>query len=170
LNRLVGRDPIEIGKTLLLAFLAVMLAIALQQLTAARSQVTVGAADREQVLSLARDFGQALTTYDYAHPEVQANHLASLATAGVVARVRQSWPDLVQAQAASIGQVPDAYVQELDADRGSVLLRTHSLGQSRFTAPGTSSSGLLLCTVQKTGSGWRVVDYQWLTAAANGVS
>jgi hypothetical protein len=170
LTRLIGRDPVEVAKTLLLAFLALMLLIALQQLAAARSQVTVGETDRQEVRSLAQDFGQALTTYDYAHPEVQANHLAPLTTVHVLDKVRQAWPDLAQAQAASVGQAPDVYVQELDANRGSILLKTHSLGQSRFTAPGTSSSGLVLCTVQKTGSGWRVADYQWLTPATNGVS
>jgi len=170
LNRLVGTEPVEIGKTVLLAFVTLIAAIALQQLAASRSNQTAGQADRSEVLRVTASFGQALTTYDYAHPDVQVNQLTPLVTRPVLDRVRSAFPDLALYRAVSVGQTPETYVQSLDAGHAEVLVMTHSTIESEYTPPGTRSSGLLLCQVEKDGSSWRVSDYKWLTPVTEGVS
>jgi len=170
LRRLVGDEPIEIGKTVLLGFVTLIAVIALQQLAATRSGQVVGRTDRVQVLRLAGDFGRELTTYDYAHPEVQSNRLAPLVTREVLDRVRAAFPDLEPYRAVSVGDAPDAYLQTLDSDQARVLLETHSTMQSQYTPPGTRSSGLLVCEVRRLTSGWRVSGYRWLTPVSEGVS
>ena len=106
LNRLIGTEPVEIVKSVLLAFVTLIAAIALQQLTATRSTQTAGQADRSTVLQVSADFGQQLTTYDYAHPDVQLNHLTPLVTPSVLDRVRRAMPDLALYRAVSVGQPP----------------------------------------------------------------
>ena len=170
LRVLVGRTPVEVGKTILLVFVSLMAAIALQQLAANRSSLNAGREDRTAVLGVARDFGKELTTYDYAHPDVQANRLAPLATRQVVDKVRRAFPDLALYRAVSVGEPPDAYVQSVDADRARVLLQTRSVMQSQYLAPGTRTSGLLVCDLRRGDSGWRVSDYRWLTPVTEGVS
>jgi hypothetical protein len=170
LNSFIGRETVEIVKTVLLAFMTLIAVVALQQLAATRSSQTAGQSDRGQVLQVAADFGQGLTTYDYAHPDVQVNHLSSLATPMVLRRVRDAFPDLKLYQAVSVGQSPETYLQSLDADHAEVLVRTHSTMQSQYTPPGTRSTGLLLCELDHGSSGWRVSDYKWLTPVTEGVS
>jgi hypothetical protein len=170
LSRFVGSGPIEVGKAIGLVVATVIAVIALQQLAVTRSSVTSGEADRAAVLSLARSFGQALTTYDYAHPDVQVNNLSDLAARPVVEKVRRSFPDLAIYQAVSVGEVPDVYLQILDPSQAQVLVRTRSTVQSRYTPPGTRTTGLLVCDIRRSGSGWRVTDYRWLTPVAESVS
>ncbi len=170
LSRLIGHGPIEVGKTILLAFVALIAAVALQQLAAARSDRTSGQADRAAVLTLAADFGKELTTYDYAHPDVQANRLAPLTTAQVQAQVKRAFPDLALYKAVSVGERPDAYLQTLVDGHARVLLQTRSNMQSEYVPPGTKASGLLLCDIRRERSGWRVSGYRWLTPVTEGVS
>ncbi len=170
LNRLIGGSPVEVVKSFLLVFVSVIAALALQQLASTRSAQTAGQSDRVEVLAVARDFGRELTTYDYAHPEVQQNRLAPLASQAVLDKVRGSFTDLRVYRAVSVGEAPDVYLQSLDQDRGQVLLQTRSTTQSQYVPPGTRSSGLLLCELRRQGSTWRVSDYRWLTPVAEGVS
>lgn len=170
LNRLIGTEPVEIAKSVLLAFLTVIALIALQQLAATRATQTTGQSDRSEVLQVAGSFGQDLTTYDYAHPDVQVNGLRPLVTPAVLDRVRRAFPDLALYRAVSVGQPADTYLQSLDADHAEVLVQTHSTMESQFTPPGTRSTGLLLCEVRHEGGGWRVADYKWLTPVSEGVS
>jgi hypothetical protein len=170
LGRLIGHGPVEVAKSGLLVFMTLIAAIALQQLAATRAGQTSGQADRSAVLSVARDFGRELTTYDYAHPDVQQHRLEPLVTRPVLDRVRLAFPDLAQYRAVSVGASPDAYVQSLDADHAQVLLETRSTMQSQYTPPGTRSTGLLLCQLDHEQSGWRVSRYRWLTPVSEGVS
>jgi len=170
LNRLIGSEPIEVAKSVLLVFMTLIAIIALQQLAATRSTQTTSQTDRAQVLQVAAGFGQELTTYDYAHPDVQVNRLTPLVTPAVLDRVRRAFPDLALYRAVSVGQSPDTYMQSLDADHAEVLVQTHSTMESQYAPPGTRSTGLLLCEVQRRGAGWRVSDYKWLTPVTEGVS
>lgn len=170
LRRLVGSDPIEIGKTLLLVFVTLIAAIALQQLAATRTGQTVSRSERSSVLEVAGGFGRELTTYDYAHPDVQTRRLDPLVTRSVLDRVKSTFPDLALYQAVSVGGEPDAYLESLDSSTAQVLLRTHSTMQSQYTPPGTKSSGLLVCRVRRQGSEWLVSDFEWLTPSSEGVS
>lgn len=170
LNRLIGTEPVEMVKSALIVFLALIAAIALQQLATTRSSQTTGQADRTEVLQVAASFGQELTTYDYAHPEVQINRITPLVSPAVLDRVRQAFPDLALYRAVSIGQPPDTYLQSIDASHARVLVQTRSTMESQYTPPGTRSTGLLLCDVEHEGSGWRVNDYKWLTPVSEGVS
>jgi hypothetical protein len=170
LNRLIGTEPIEVAKSLLLVFVTLIAAIALQQLAATRSSQTTGQSDRAEVLRVAGSFGQELTTYDYAHPDVQVNRLTPLVTSAVLDRVRRALPDLALYKAVSVGQPPETYLQRLDADQAEVLVRTRSTMESQYTPPGTHSTGLLVCEIERENGGWRVNDYKWLTPVAEGVS
>lgn len=166
----MGTGPVEVAKSALLVFMALIAAIALQQLAATRAGQVSDQGDRSAVLSVAGQFGQALTTYDYAHLDVQQNRLAPLVTGPVMDSVRRSWPDLRFYQAVSVGQTPDTYLQTLDAGHAQVLVQTRSLMQSQFTAPGTRTTGLMLCQLHRGGSGWKVSEYRWLTPVSEGVS
>jgi hypothetical protein len=170
LSRLIGTEPVEVVKSVLLAFVTLVAAIALQQLAATRSTQTAGQADRAAVLQVSADFGQQLTTYDYAHPEVQVNRLSPLASQSVLDRVRRAFPDLALYKAVSVGQPPETYIQNVDADQAQVLVQTHSVMESQYTPPGTASTGLLLCDLQHESAGWRVSNYKWLTPVSEGVS
>lgn len=166
----MGSGPVEVGKSALLVFLALVSAVALQQLASTRSSQTSGQADRAVVLGVAGDFGRELTTYDYAHPDVQANRLGPLVSRPVLDQVRRAFPDLALYRAVSVGEAPDAYLQTLDADHAEVLLRTRSAMQSQYVPPGTRTTGLLLCELRRWSSGWRVDSYRWLTPVTEGVS
>jgi len=170
LSRLAGRGPVEVTKTILLAFVAMIAAVALQQLAATRSDRSSSQADRAAVLDVATDFGQELTTYDYAHPAVQANRLAPLTTPQVQSHVKRAFPDLGLYRAVSVGERPDAYLQTLDQDQSRVLLQTRSTMQSQYVPPGTTTTGLLLCDLTRDRNGWRVSGYRWLTPVTEGVS
>ena len=170
LNDAIGRTPVEMAKSALLLFVGLIAIIALQQLASARSTQTASATDRAVVLGVATNFGQELTTYDYAHPDVQVNRLTPLATEAVLEDVRRAFPDLAIYKAVSIGQVPDVYLQTLDVDQAQVLVQTRSTMQSQYAPPGTSTTGLLLCNLARNGSDWKVDGYKWLTPVTEGVS
>jgi hypothetical protein len=170
LNRLIGTEPVEVAKSVLLVFFLLIAAIALQQLAATRASQNVGQSDRSEVLQVASSFGQDLTTYDYAHPQVQVNRIAPLVTPAVLDRVRNAFPDMALYRAVSIGQAPDTYMESLSSDQAEVLVQTHSTMESQYAPPGTQSTGLLLCEIGRESSGWRVSDYKWLTPVTEGVS
>jgi hypothetical protein len=165
LNELIGRTPLEVGKSIALGVLALVTAVALLQLAAERTQGRQGDRGRTEVASTARDFALALSTYDYAHPDVQRHRLAAVALPQVVEKVRSAEPDLQQYQASSIGQTPDVWVQDFNGSSARVLIRTKSTMQSTFAPPGTRASGLVSCQVEQRSGAWRVTDYQWLTPA-----
>jgi hypothetical protein len=170
LSTLIGQSPIEVGKTAVLLFVTLIAAVALQQLATTRGSQTAGQADRSAVLNVSRQFGQALTTYDYAHPDVQLNHLSPIASTQVLNRVRGAVTDLRLYRAVSVGDAPDGFIQSLDSERAEVLLQTRSVVQSVHTPPGTHASGLLVCDLGHTPGGWMVQDYRWLTPVTEGVS
>lgn len=170
LSRLVGRTPIEAGKSVALAFATLVALVALQQLAATRASLTAGQSDRAAVLGVAADFGRELTTYDYAHPDVQQNRLAPLATGSVLRRVRLALADLQLYQAVSVGSTAATYLQSLSSDRAEVLVATQSTMQSTYAPAGTRSMGLLLCDLERESSGWRVSGYRWLTPVTERVS
>ncbi len=165
LRQLIGRTPLEIGKTVAIAVLAVVTVIALVQVSLQRTQGGGSDQGRTQALSAARSFSLALTTYDYAHLQIQEQNLASVAAPGVVAKVRGAEPDLVQYQATSVGQAPDLWLQDYDGRTARVLIRTRANMQSTFAPAGTKASGLVTCQLSDQSGGWRVTDYQWLTPA-----
>lgn len=165
LSRLVGRTPLEVGKTIAIGVLALISLVALVQLAAVRTQGRQGEQGRSEALSTAREFAVALTTYDYAHPDVQEHRLVSVAVQPVVQKVRSAEPDVAQYQASSIGGQPDVWMQDFNGRSAQVLIRTRSTMQSTFAPPGTKASGLVSCKVEQQPGGWRVTDYQWLTPA-----
>jgi hypothetical protein len=165
LRQLIGRTPVEIGKAIAIAVLAAISVVALVQVSQERTQGRGSDQGRAQALSAARSFSLALTTYDYAHLQIQERNLASVAAPGVVAKVRGAEPDLVQYQATSVGQSPDLWLQEYDGRTARVLIRTRATMQSTFAPAGTKASGLVTCHVSDQSGGWRVTDYQWLTPA-----
>lgn len=170
LSRLVGSEPVEVGKTVALGFTTLIALIALQQLAVTRSGQTSSDADRAAALAVATDFGRELTTYDYAHTDVQVNRLRPLVTREVMDEIRAAYPDLTEYRGVSVGDTPDAYVESLEAGDARVLVLTRSTMESQYLPPGTRTTGILLCQVQRDGSEWRISNYQWLTPVAEGVS
>lgn len=145
--------------------LALLTTVSLVQVAVERSHGGQPQQGRSQVLSAARDFAIALTTYDYAHPDVQERRLAEVAAPTVVTRVRSAQPDLRQYQASSLGETPELWLQAFDGRSADVLVRTHSTVQSIYSPPGTKASGLITCRVQEQQNRWHVTDYRWLTPA-----
>jgi hypothetical protein len=165
LNQLIGRTPVEVGKSVGLLALAVLTTIALVQVSVERSHGNQTQQGRSEVVSTAREFAIALTTYDYAHPDVQWRRLSSVAAPTVIEKARGAEPDLLQYQASSLGESPEIWLQDFDGRSGQVLVRTHSIVQSVYSPPGTKASGLMSCRVEQLREGWRVTDYRWLTPA-----
>jgi hypothetical protein len=165
LDELVGRTPVEVAKSILLGGLLITTVIALVQASAERSQGNQGQQARTAVLATAKEFGVALTTYDYAHPAVQESRLAGVAVPDVVGKVRSAEPDLVQYRASSLGEAPDLWMQDFDGHTARVLIKTRSTIESSFAPPGTKASGLVSCQIEAQSGGWRVTSYQWLTPA-----
>jgi hypothetical protein len=165
LRQLIGRTPVEMGKAIAVLVLALVSLVALVQLSMERTQGRGTDQGRSDALATARTFALALTTYDYAHLQIQEQNLASVAAPGVVTKVRSAEPDLVQYQATSVGQQPDVWLQDYDGRTATVLIRTKATMQSTFAPPGTKASGLVSCRVSDQSGGWRVTDYQWLTPA-----
>lgn len=162
---LIGRTPVEVAKSVALVVLAALTAVALVQLSMERTQGRQEEHGRSEAISTARTFGLALTTYDYAHPDVQWRQLSAVAAPQVVARARSAEPDLARYQASSLGQSPEVWMQEFDGRSAQLLVRTHSTVQSVYSPPGTKASGLFSCRVEQGRGGWRVTDYRWLTPA-----
>jgi hypothetical protein len=145
--------------------LALLTTIALVQLSMERSHGTRVEHGRSEAVTAAREFAIALTTYDYAHPDVQWRRLAAVAAPRVVDKARSSEEDLVRYQASSLGEAPEVWLQEFDGRSAQVLVRTHSTMQSVYSPPGTKVSGLISCRLEQERDGWRVTDYRWLTPA-----
>jgi hypothetical protein len=163
LRQLIGRTPIEIAKAIAIVLLAAISLVALVQLSVERTQGRGTDQGRTDAISAARSFSLALTTYDYAHLQIQEQNLTSVAAPAVVKKVRSAEPDLVQYQASSVGQQPDLWLQDYDGRTARVLVRTKATMQSTFAPPGTKTSGLVSCQMSDQSGGWRVTDYQWLT-------
>jgi len=163
LREVIGETPVEQVKSVLILAFAALAAIGLQQLAATRQQVAARPTAKAQTLKVARSFGAALTTYDYAHLDVQANRLRDLASASVLDSIRTSQPDLVVAKATSSGSAAQAYLQSFDGQTAVAVVQTEQTVSSQAVPQPAKASGLFSCRLERGADGWRVTSYRWLT-------
>jgi hypothetical protein len=163
LSELFGETVFERAKSILIVLLAVIAAIGLQQLAATRQQLNSRPAAEAQALDVAKEFGSALTTYDYAHLDVQDSRLQPLATQSVLDAIRTSQPDLVVARASSNGAAGQAYLQSFDGQTAVAVVQTDQTISSAAAPQAVKASGLFSCRLELGPDGWRVTSYEWLT-------
>jgi hypothetical protein len=161
---ILGRGSVEKLKSAAIVTLAVMLAVSLEQLATERQSLLRDQDQRQRVVDTAHAFGVALTTYDYAHPEVQERRLTQLATAAVIAKARQAQVDLVRAKASSTGEAAEVFVQDMSGNHAVALIRVSQAIQDVYTVAGTRTAGLLKAELESALGGWRVVAYEWLSS------
>src|SRR5690348_7635425 len=101
LNLLVGRSALERGKAAAILLLAGLLAISLWQVSADRALGAKENEARSAAIAVARQFALALTTYDYAHPDLQLINVQAVSSQAIRDRVRSASIDLVTARASS---------------------------------------------------------------------
>lgn len=167
LNELLGEGPVERGKSIAIVVLAVLAAIGLQQLASARQELNSRPAAEAAALDTARSFAAALTTYDYAHLDVQDSRLQGLVTPEVMDSIRKAQPDLVSAQATSNGSAVEAYLQNFNGQTATALIQTQQTITSIASPQTTRASGIFSCQLRLGTDGWRVSGYQWLTPVSS---
>jgi hypothetical protein len=160
----LGRPGTDRAKSIAIGVLAGLLLLALWQLETQSALATREDQSRQVAVNVAQRFAIALTTYDYAHPNVQLVTVAAVSSVAVQERVRAAASDVAAAKASSLGGVTDAIVTNLTASKASVLLETIQVIGGSYAETGTTLRGLLEVTVGQPGGGWVVVDFRWLVA------
>lgn len=158
----LGRSTGERAKSIAIVIMSGLLLLSLWQASSARAQAQRESRDRQAVTDVAGRFALALTTYDYAHPNIQMLAVAEVASPAVRARVAAAFTDLTRAKASSIGDVTNSIVETLSDSRAEVLVRTSQVVSGSYVAPAMVLSGMLDATIISLGSGWVVSDYSWL--------
>jgi hypothetical protein len=139
----VGRSTVEQGKSLGIVLLAGLTAVSLWQVANARAVAVGDQQARASVESISERFAIALTTYDYAHPAVQAGQVAAVSAPSVRERVGTASRDLVLARASSFGEATGAVVSVLTSDRADVLVRTSQVVSGSYEVTTARLYGLL---------------------------
>jgi hypothetical protein len=163
LSELWGETGLQRAKSVAILLLAAIAAVGLQQLASTRQQLSGQPAAEAQALGVAKTFAAALTTYDYAHLDVQDNSLQGVVSQGVLDRIRTSQPDLVAARASSSGSAGQAYLQSFSGQTAVAVVQTEQTISTQAQAQPVKASGLFSCRLQLGSDGWRVTSYQWLT-------
>jgi len=160
----LGRPGADRAKSVAIGVLAGLLLLALWQLATESALASREDHDRQAAVAVAQRFAIALTTYDYAHPNVQLVAVVAVSSVSVQERVRTASTDIVAARASSLGGVSDAVVTNLTPSKGNVLLETTQVIGGGYAETGTTLRGLLEVTVGQPGGGWAVIDFRWLLA------
>jgi hypothetical protein len=163
LSEVFGETLLERAKSIAILVLAAIAALGLQQLASTRQQLTSQPAAEGQALNVARAFASALTTYDYAHLDIQDNRLQGVAAPSVLDTIRTSQPDLVVAKASSNGGAAQAYLQSFDGQTAVAVVQTEQTISTQAAPQPASASGLFSCQLKRGPDGWRVTSYRWLT-------
>ena len=163
LSELFGETVLERAKSILIVLLGAIAAVGLQQLAVTRQLLNSRPAAEAQALDVAKEFASALTTYDYAHLDVQDNRLRDLVTPTVLDSIRTSQPDLVVARATSTGDAARAYLQSFDGRTAVAVVQTEQTVSTQSAPVAARASGLFSCRLEREAGGWRVTSYQWLT-------
>lgn len=165
LKLVFGRDRTERARSIALAIALLVAATALIQLRIERSTTAARVDQETAALELARNFATALTTYDYAHPEIQVRALRSTADSSVVADVVRGQHDLYTAHASGLGEAGAAWLAQHDGASADAVVEVSEMITNDFSGKGRTVRGLLECHVARTGgNAWRVVGFQWLNA------
>lgn len=163
LNVVLGRDRIERSRSVALLATLLLAGAALLQLQWERSSATVRDRDEAAVQDVSRAFAVALTTYDYAHPDVQLRHLEQLADPSVVGKVQSTAQDLVRSRASAVGEATRVSVTSLNGDAASTIVEVRETMSNSFLASPREASAVLTCELrQLAGGGWRIRSFDWL--------
>src|SRR5713101_5911570 len=100
---LLGRSTPERAKSITIGVLAGLLMVCLLQLSTVNAQAVREDQDRRVATDVAVRFAVALTTFDYAHPNVQVLQVAALSWQVVQGRVAASIDDIAATKASSVG-------------------------------------------------------------------
>jgi hypothetical protein len=163
LSEVFGETLLERAKSVAILVLAAIAAIGLQQLASTRQQLAIKPAAEGQALDVARTFAAALTTYDYAHLDIQDNRLQGVAAPSVLDTIRTGQPDLVAAKASSNGGAGQAYLQSFDGQTAVAVVETEQTISTEAAPQAARASGLFSCQLKREPDGWRVTSYRWLT-------
>jgi hypothetical protein len=161
LTAALGGSAIDLGKSIAIVVLAVLLGAALCQASTGRSQAVRDDQARAAARDVARRFAVALTTYDYAHLEVQLAQVERLSSATVVQRIRSAQDDVGVAQASSIGEVESDHVAMQSRLSARVLVETKQVISNSYPKA-AQLKGMLDVTVAAGRDGWTVAEYRWL--------
>jgi hypothetical protein len=161
---LLGRSATERAKSVAVVLLGSVLIVSLWEVSTGHSAAVREQQERETVIVVARRFAVALTTYDYAHPNVQLSNVAALGSMSVFDRASGSSADVAAAKASSQGDATSAVVVTVDGAGAEVVVTTVQVVSSSYTGTGATLTGLLDVTVSRSGRGWIVTDYRWLQA------
>jgi hypothetical protein len=162
LTRLVGQSGIERAKTVAVAVFATLWTLALIQAWTSGEDSNRLRQDRQASVEVARQFALALTTYDFAHPDLQLRALSQVSEPGVVRAVATASNDLEAAKAASVGGVLNTVLIASDSSESQILVRTSQVARSDFSDGSSVLTGLLEVTVTNMEAGWKVSAYEWL--------
>lgn len=163
---LFGRRFVERAKSIVIGALAGLLIVALWQVSSERAQIAQQDQDRQIAGQIAQRFAVALTTYDYAHPDLQLSQIASLSSPAVFDRVSASSHEMAAAQASSLGQATDIVIVNGASSGTDVLVTTSQVVSGTYTLAGTTLAGLLDVRIGRPGSAWVVINFRWLVAPA----
>ncbi len=130
---LVGGSKAEQAKSIAIGLLLGLLVLSLWQLSTENAQANHDGESRRAAGDIAQRFATALTTYDYAHPGVQASQMAALSAAAIRDRVLASSVDAVNARASSVGDVTDVIVETMTGSSATALVTTSQVVSSSYT-------------------------------------
>jgi hypothetical protein len=159
---LVGRSTTERAKSITIGLLTGLLMLSLWQVSTGNAQANREDQNRQGATDVARRFAMALTTYDYAHPEVQRLNVAAVSSQTVQGEVSSALSDLVALRASSVGDVRDSIVSGLTDTDARVIVNTSQVTHSRDVLTATQTQGLLEVSLSQSPRSWMVTDYQWL--------
>jgi len=140
--------------------------LSLWQVTTGHAQAIREDQNRQVATDVARRFAIALTTYDYAHPEVQRLNVAAVSSRTVQEKISSSLPDLVAIGASSLGDVRDSIVSRLADTDARVIVSTSQVTKSRDVVTAIQIQGLLEVSLSQSSSMWIVTDYRWLVMSS----
>lgn len=161
---LFGGPKAERAKSITIGALASLLLLTLAQLANQTSQTAHDDQYRRAATQVAMGFAVALTTYDYAHRDVQLSQIAVVSSAAILDRVRRDSHDVVDSRASSLGAASDPIVASVTDTRVVVLVGTSQIVSSTYTSLARALAGLVEITVTHSTGRWVVADYRWLVA------
>lgn len=159
---MVGRSRAERSKSIAIALLAGLLILALWQVANETAKATNGEHDRRVAADVAERFALALTTYDYAHPDVHLKQVAAVSFRVVAERIGAASLDFKSARASSLGTVTGVVVASVTDSRAEVFVDTAQAVSHVYAVGESTLIGLLKVTVSRSGAVWLVSDYRWL--------
>lgn len=161
---LVGQSAVERAKSITIFLLLGLLALSLWQMSTEDANAARDDQNRRASADVARRFAIALTTYDFAHPDIQLRQLATVSSSSVRDRVEAASSDIVSGRVSSLGEATSTVVLRLSDSRSDVLVATSQVVSGTYLGASAKIAGLLSVSVVPSGTAWVVIDYSWLEA------